>query len=445
MDTNKLSELLLVWLVVLAVVAVVRMRRKTPAAGLTMAYLANLSLIHWMGAANCVLPAFHGEGSRFTELGFEQSLYGVAAFAFGGLVLTPLLASKGWLPRPKQVLRADSRLPKAYIAAGVVFYLMSSTSLGQLPTARAIVTGGQQLVLAGLVLCCWEAIKDKDARRLAMWLAAALLMPLMTVVSAGFLGYGAVALMTLLVFVSGFVRSPFKVAVGGLALIYLGLSVFVSYMRDRGEIRAAVWGGESFTQRLDLVAQTATTFEWFDPGNMDHLMTVDSRLNQNYLVGAAFVRLSETDGYARGDTLWDALLALIPRAVWPDKPIEAGSGDLVSRYTGLEFGTGTSVGVGQVMEFYANFGTSGVLIGFVILGVVVTALDLQAAERLARSDLHGFMLWYLPGIALLQVGGQLVELTASAAGSLVVAVLVNQYLGRMQSLAPRPAEGAVIP
>jgi hypothetical protein len=326
-----------------------------------------------------------------------------------------------------------------------MFYTLSPTFFGQLPTARAIVTGGQQLVIAGLALCCWKAIKENDPRKLVMWLALALLMPLTTVVTAGFLGYGTVALLTLLIFVSGFVRSPLKIALAGLVLTYLGLSVFVSYMRDRPEIRASVWGGESLADRIDHVAQTAVTLEWFDPANPEHLQRVDGRLNQNFLVGAAVRRLSETDGYARGETLWDALLALIPRAVWPDKPIEAGSSDLVARYTGIDYGAGTSVGVGQVLEFYANFGTVGVVIGFLIMGVVVTALDLQAAERLACSDLHGFLLWYLPGIALLQVGGQLVELTASAAGSLVAVLLVNRFLGRMQFRVPRRAQGAVIP
>jgi hypothetical protein len=75
-----------------------------------------------------------------------------------------------------------------------------------------------------------------------------------------------------------------------------------------------------------------------------------------------------------------------------------------------------------------NFGTPGVVIGFMIMGVLVTSFDWQAAERLARNDLHGFVLWFLPGIALLQVGGQLVEITASAAASLVVALLVNRLL-----------------
>ena len=38
------------------------------------------------------------------------------------------------------------------------------------------------------------------------------------------------------------------------ALGYLALSVYVTYMRDRTEIRASVWGGQSLSNRLDLVS-----------------------------------------------------------------------------------------------------------------------------------------------------------------------------------------------
>jgi hypothetical protein len=432
MDIGKLFEYLLLWSAVLAVMAVVRTRRKTPGAGLTLAYLLNLSLIHWIGAAIYVLPAFQNQDSLRTELGFEQSFFGLAAFAFGALVFTPLLANRGLLRQSTTRHRPDMRLPKAYIAAGVVFYMLSSTFFGRLPTATAIITAGQQLIVAGLCLCCWKARQDGDFRKLTSWVMLACLMPFATLLTQGFLGYGVVALLVVLIFVSSFVRSPLKIVLVGLPVIYLGLSVFVSYMRDRADIRSSVWGGESFSARIDKVAETIATFEWFDIANQDHLKRIDSRLNQNYLVGAAVVRLAETDNYARGETLWDALLALIPRAVWPDKRIEAGSGDLVTRYTGVEFQPGVSVGVGQAMEFYINFGTLGVVVGFMLMGVLVTTLDWQAGERLARSDLHGFVLWFVPGISLLQVGGQLVEVTASFAASLVVALLVNKYLDRLQ-------------
>ena len=443
MDPSKLSELVLVWVSVLGLLAFVRLRWNIPGTGLTLAYLLNLSLIHLVGAAIYLLPAFQDHDPRLTEMGFEQSLYGVVAFAVGGLLITPILVYKGVLPRAKGTHQADPRLPKAYIVCGILFYLLSATFLGHLPTATAIVSTGQQLVVVGLALCCWRAWRENSVRRLLAWLAISLVLPFTTLITAGMLGFGAIAVLMILVFVSSFVRSPVRVILAGALTVYLGLSVFVSYMRDRSEIRATVWGEQSFADRFDRISKTVTTFEWFDPGDWDHLKRIDDRLNQNFLVGAAVYQLGQTQTFARGETLWDALLALIPRAIWPDKPITAGSGNLASRYTGIDFAAGTSVGVGQVMEFYLNFGTPGVVIGFIIMGVLVTAFDWQAAERLARNDLHGFVLWFLPGIALLQVGGQLVEITASAAGSLVVALLVNRVLdswhGATATNPPAPA------
>ena len=136
--------------------------------------------------------------------------------------------------------------------------------------------------------------------------------------------------------------------------------------------------------------------------------------------------------YAHGETLWDAILALIPRALWPSKPMAAGSGTLVSQYTGIQFAAGTSIGIGQVMEFYINFGTWGIIIGFAFIGTLITVIDVRAAQRLAVGDLHGFVLWYLPGISLLQVGGSMIEVTTSAVASFLVALMANKYLESMQ-------------
>jgi O-antigen polysaccharide polymerase Wzy len=445
MDPSKLSELLIAWVAVLGVLVFVRIRWNIPGTGLTLAYLLSLSLIHLVGAAIYLLPAFQDHDPHLTEMGFEQALYGVVAFAVGGLVITPILAYKGILPRAKGTHQPDPRLPKAYVACGVIFYILSATFLGHLPTATAIVSTGQQLVVAGLGLCCWKAWRENSIRRLIAWLAISLVLPFTTLITAGMLGYGAVAVLTILIFVSSFVRSPVKVILAGALVVYIGLSAYVSYMRDRTEIRATVWGEQSFEDRFDKIAKTVTTFEWFDPGNFEHLQRIDARLNQNFLVGAAVYQLGQTQNFARGETLWDALLALIPRAIWPEKPITAGSGNLVSRYTGIDFASGTSVGVGQVMEFYLNFGTPGVIIGFIIMGVLVTAFDWQAAERLARNDLHGFVLWFLPGIALLQVNGQLVEITASAAASLVVALFVNRLLDSWHAGSEIRPTGRVVP
>jgi hypothetical protein len=433
MHTIRLPEMVLCWVALLVILVAVRRQRNMPGVGLTFAYLLNLSLIHLLGAAIYILPAFQDQDAGLTELGFQQSLYGVAAFVLGGVVIAPILIGKGLLPRPAGVHRPSSQLPKVYIAIGAGCYFLMSTFVGRLPTVQAVVSSGPQLVVAGFALNCWQAWRDRNRRRLVFWLAMSLSMPLITLAAQGFLGYGALALLTLLIFVSTLVQSPWKVSLAGALVIYLGLSVFVTYMRDRGEIRASVWEGQSLSDRLHRLTDTAASAELFDPGDPLHLQRIDGRLNQNPLVGAAVSQLSVTDDYARGETFWDALLALVPRALWPEKTISAGSGNLAHRFTGIGFEEGTSVGIGQVLEFYANFGTAGVAIGFLIMGVIVTVLDWQAGERLARSDMQGFVLWFLPGLALLQVGGQLVEITASAAGSLIVAVSVNKYLNYLQT------------
>jgi hypothetical protein len=211
-------------------------------------------------------------------------------------------------------------------------------------------------------------------------------------------------------------------------LVYLGFSFYVNYMRDREEIRTAVWGQQSLSFRVDQIVTTLRNFEWFNPYSEQHLQRVDARLNQNVFVGAAVSQLHESQTYAYGETLRQALLALVPRVLWPEKPVFGGSGNLVREYTGFRFSEGTSVGVGQVLEFYINFGTVGVVVGFLVFGVVMALIDAIARRQLIADNWQGFVLWYLVGISCLQVGGSLVEVFGSAGASVAVAVLLNQFI-----------------
>lgn len=432
MENSNLAELLWLWMVIIGVIALVRSRRKDRGVGLTLAYLLNLWLIHWLAVTIYLIPGYENSNPGLVMLGFEQSLYAVAAFAFGSLFLTPLILNLGLLPRATLVQEVDSRLPIAYIGLGALAYVALTSVLGSLPSASSILSCGQQLIVVGLGLSCWQAWRHQEYRKYHAWIGITLLLPFITIVTRGFIGYGAAAAFSVLIFASTFVRSRLAVLVLGLIVGYLGLSVYVTYMRDRGEIREVVWGEQPLRDRVERVGTTLGTFEWFDPSNDEHLKRVDSRLNQSFLVGAAVSHLSDTQGYAYGKTLWEAVLALMPRALWPEKPMGAGSGNMVTEYTGIVYATGTSVGIGQVMEFYVNFGTLGTVLGFLFMGVLVSILDSMAAERLALNDLHGFVLWYLPCLSLLQVGGSMVEITVSAVASVFVAFMANKYLDRLQ-------------
>ena len=67
-------------------------------------------------------------------------------------------------------------------------------------------------------------------------------------------------------------------------------------------------------------------------------------------------------------------------------------------------------------------------VGFVILGTLLSLIDLKAQQRLVKGDWHSFAMWYLPGLCLLQTGGSLVEVTSSAGAALVTVVLVNRFV-----------------
>lgn len=127
--------------------------------------------------------------------------------------------------------------------------------------------------------------------------------------------------------------------------------------------------------RMEALTKLSDRFDWFDIYNDEHLLPIDERLNQAPLVGACVELLSSTKQYVYGETIVQAVIGLIPRVIWPSKPMRAGSGDLVSRFTGIEFAEGTSVGIGQIMEFHANGGTVFVVIGMFLFGILLGVAD----------------------------------------------------------------------
>ncbi len=409
-------------------VALVRHRRQTRGVGLLMTYLIVVFMNYGAAASLYLIPDYQYLDRETVRDGFAQCVIATLSLVAGATWLAPALLTRlrgSYVASP-----GGSTLPGAYLTLGIIFYLGLSTPLNGIPSLTSILSTGQQLMVVGLLLNVWLEWRRARTSRMMLWMLLALLLPALTMISAGFIGYGSVMAFIVLVFSGNLVRNRAVFAVGCLIVGYLGLSVFVTYFRDRAEIRSAVWGGQAASSRIDQLVKTFGNFELFDPFDPSHQHRIDERLNQSYLVGIAVKRLEDQPDFARGETIRDALIAIVPRAVWPDKPMTAGSGNIVSQYTGIQFERGTSVGVGQVMEFYINFGVYGVVVGFLLIGAIVSVCDIRAANLLASGDLKRFVLWYLPAISLLQVGGSLMEVTTSAAASICVASGVNRYLER---------------
>jgi hypothetical protein len=434
MPQTDLGTWAFAWVAIVAVLLVRHWRSQT--VGLLLTYVIGFGAIHWLAAGIYLLPWYSSWGEDFVADGLRQSTIATLALAVGAEVVA-------WLPIWHRAPAAEHAQPNAtrvvdplainiYLAIGLLLYGVVSPLAGSLPSIQALVATGSMITVIALCLKCWNAWQRGRAPMMWWWLAASALMPIVTVVTQGFLGYGFAAMLTVFAFVGSVYRPRWKVVAASIVLAYLGLSVYVTYMRDRGEIRAVVWGGGGLSDRANQLSETFAGMEWFDIHDTDHLKRIDSRLNQDYLVGAAMSHLSRgMVHFADGATFVDAALSVVPRALWPDKPTSAGSGDLVATYTGFRFADGTSVGVGQVMECYINFGTAGVVGGFFIIGAILAFVDRRAFQALSHGDVRRFTVWYLPSLSLLQVGGSLVEVTSSAAAAWLMATLINYVVDRI--------------
>lgn len=439
---------LALWAALAAAVIVVQWRRGT--AGLMGAYVGALGLYYWAPVLIYLLPWYVPVNNpTVVLLGVQQSTYAMVGLAIGALVVTPLLfpvrSSAQEVGRaPARPALEHRRLAIAYVLLGVLAYAGVNTILRRVPTGTALASVGDQLVVVGLCIGCWQAWKSGRRSRLTWWLAAAALLPFVTTVVQGFLGFGAIAGLIVLAFTVHLGRPRWRTLLSVLAVGYLALSLFVTYFGARSAIREVVWAGRPLSARLTAVGTSLVHFDWFNPANQTELAFVDARLDQAAQVGAAVSYLSGTHDFAHGRTIQQAVEALVPRILWPSKPVQAGSGDLVSHYTGIQFAPGTAIGIGPVMELYVNFGSLGVVVGFALFGVAVAALDLRGAERLRSDDAPGFALLFLVGLSFLDVvGGSLVDLTSSAGASLVVGLAVSRFVlpdaDPPEALALRPA------
>jgi hypothetical protein len=82
--------------------------------------------------------------------------------------------------------------------------------------------------------------------------------------------------------------------------------------------------------------------------------------------------------YFRGASYAYLFYAPIPRVIWPDKPVASDSTHLLDIAYELQVASDrmtTSIGVGQIAEAFANFGTTGVVIVMALQGLVFAFLD----------------------------------------------------------------------
>ena len=416
---------LLIWgaLLLGLVFLVVDKRRKCGA--LTLAYFLTLSLGHIPGVLAYLDQNFSVYTREATKVGLDTTLIGMTAFLVGAVAARILPQRTANVKAYQQAASADffSRISRRTLTIGIIGYFVILPVAALVPSFTSIASVTVLLLMLGF----WLKLYAADSRQTLLTLAMVPLLPLCTLVTGGFLGFGTNWALIILAFCFVVARHRIWFYLASPVVIFLGLSLFVTYFQQRQWIRDVVWDENTTTmERLDKVTNLVTNFQFLDLSKDRHLLALDQRLNQNYLVGAGVMRhRADAVKLLYGATL--SVWALIPRAIWPDKPDVGGGGALAMEFTGIRYAEGTSVGVGQVLEFYMNFGMWGVLAGFAVLGFIFMRLDQHIMRALAMRNIHHLVRCSLPGLALVSPMGNLLEILVAVAAAAIVSQLLIYF------------------
>jgi hypothetical protein len=398
------------------------LRRDRVSLGIPIAYMLLLLLIHIPGALTRLLTDQFDYDRDIIEIGVRFTAIGCLCFVVGVYIARSLNRK-----RSVYIYIERREFWHFCLVAGLVVQF-GLRFLQDLPSVQSAIDRGSLLWTLGALSGLRFALRQRDLKAMLYWSIATMIYPVVILLMAGFLSYGSAATIIVASALIVSARSRLKLIIAGSLAVYLGISVFVNYFAHRDEFREVAWSGASTEERINAAIGMFSHFEWFHPTNIAQLNSLNIRLNQNYFEGLAAMRIyHEEVSYLYGRSIWEGVLALVPRFLWPEKPVFGGSGSIVADMTGLKLDTGTSWGVGHVMEFQINFGTPGVVIGLLILGFLIGWLDFEAAAADARGDIGKLILFFLIGLALAQPGGSIVEMTGGAAAA-VVAAFVWKWL-----------------
>ncbi len=394
------------------------LRRDRVSLGLPIAYLFSLLFIHIPGA----VAHLYGGGllldTEDTEVGIRYTAIGVFCFVVGV-----------WFSIKTSHVRASSS-PPPIAASFAVFCVVGGlgltyglSSFTRLPSIGAVIEKGGGIWVLGVLLGLQASLARGDLRSSVLWLSAMMIYPLLTLLLGGFLSFGSTPVFIALSALAISTYSRKRVLIGAPIVAYLFFTLFLSYFDNRDSIRESVWGGGTMGERVDKSMNVLRNFEFFDIQNPSHLDAMDRRLNQNFFVGRSANRIENNEvDFLYGRSFWEGLLALVPRAIWPSKPVFGGSPEIVMKMTGFIVNDTTSYGVGNVMEFYINFGIASLVLGFFILGWLLGWLDRRSAQALGSGQPGSSLLFFMPAAAMIHPNGSLVELVGGGASAFIAAL-----------------------
>ncbi|HKY99194.1 MAG TPA: hypothetical protein VJL35_15175 [Gemmatimonadaceae bacterium] len=164
-----------------------------------------------------------------------------------------------------------------------------------------------------------------------------------------------------------------------------GMFVALIAVSFRGVVRdfrmVALLGTQQFTQRekLELMLKLLTnrieedgvveTLTWGGSQTAQRSATMD--------MFADVIRRTPDDvPYWKGETYYSLVGAMVPRFLWPDKPVKELGQAFGHRYRYLDpTNKSTAINLPILVEFYVNFGGAAVLMGMLLVGCIYGIVD----------------------------------------------------------------------
>lgn len=203
------------------------------------------------------------------------------------------------------------------------------------------------------------------------------------------------------VFFGGVLTYTLRISAAARILTLLVLMTFVIVLQSvKSDYRTLTWRGDQ-QATTGLYADLAIDrVEQLISGRIDLSEMLGGavlRLNQGWIVSRVLEIVPSAEPHARGETVGYAFFAaLVPRALVEDKAVTGGRENFI-RFTHLELGENTSMGIGLLGEAYANFGRWG---GAFFLLAYGFGLTLLVNGVLSVAIRYPIILAFIPNILL---------------------------------------------
>ena len=154
-----------------------------------------------------------------------------------------------------------------------------------------------------------------------------------------------------------------------LITLMIGLFSLSTLQTIKSAYRSKVWSGYS-GNKVELFAGLFIDAVFFNSATAENLSGDENnvRLNQGWIISAIMDEVPKRTMFFEGETIVEAVTStIVPRAFDPDKK-KAGGQENFKKFTGLELGKNTSMGISIVGEAYGNFNVFGGIVFMTIWG-----------------------------------------------------------------------------